>query len=178
MTTLAEFMIVSGSENRPPMLYKAMYNSWEIDSQIRKKKYIELTEQEQLQDDCDVQATNIVLQGLPPNVYALVNHCQSAKDIWERTQLNLTPPSVPQNAYHTLPISQQPQVEFPQLDLGLAIPLFLPGYDLISYLNKAIEFMSTVMASCFPATNNQLRISSNPRNQATIQDGRVTVQQV
>ncbi|GJZ26526.1 hypothetical protein Tco_0570779 [Tanacetum coccineum] len=29
-----------------------------------------------------------------------------------------------------------------------------------------------------PLTNNQLRTSSNPRNQATIQDGRVTVQQV
>ncbi|GJY90648.1 putative ribonuclease H-like domain-containing protein [Tanacetum coccineum] len=29
-----------------------------------------------------------------------------------------------------------------------------------------------------PSTNNQLRTSSNPRNQATIQDGRVTVQQV
>nr|GFB23911.1 hypothetical protein [Tanacetum cinerariifolium] len=28
-----------------------------------------------------------------------------------------------------------------------------------------------------PSTNNQLRTSSNPRNQATIQDGRVTVQQ-
>ncbi|GKC01996.1 hypothetical protein Tco_0993606, partial [Tanacetum coccineum] len=40
-----------------------------------------------LQGDCDVQATNIVLQGLPPDVYALVNHCQSAKDIWERVKL-------------------------------------------------------------------------------------------
>ncbi|GJW66774.1 putative ribonuclease H-like domain-containing protein [Tanacetum coccineum] len=29
-----------------------------------------------------------------------------------------------------------------------------------------------------PSTNNQLRTSSNPRNQATIQDGRVIVQQV
>ncbi|GKC84074.1 copia protein, partial [Tanacetum coccineum] len=29
-----------------------------------------------------------------------------------------------------------------------------------------------------PPSNNQLRTSSNPRNQATIQDGRVTVQQV
>nr|GEV00621.1 hypothetical protein [Tanacetum cinerariifolium] len=28
MTTLAEFMIVSGAENCPPMLDKAMYNSW------------------------------------------------------------------------------------------------------------------------------------------------------
>nr|GEY38220.1 integrase, catalytic region, zinc finger, CCHC-type, peptidase aspartic, catalytic [Tanacetum cinerariifolium] len=33
-------------------------------------------------------------------------------------------------------------------------------------------------SSGFPSTNNQLRISSNIRNQATIQDGRVTVQQV
>ncbi|GKB70122.1 hypothetical protein Tco_0931534, partial [Tanacetum coccineum] len=32
------------------------------DGQIRKKKYVELTEQEHLQDDCDVQATNIALQ--------------------------------------------------------------------------------------------------------------------
>nr|GEY98866.1 hypothetical protein [Tanacetum cinerariifolium] len=38
--------------------------------------------------------------------------------------------------------------------------------------------MSTVMASRFPSTNNQIRTSSNLRNQATIQDGRVTVQQV
>ncbi|GJW09109.1 retrovirus-related pol polyprotein from transposon TNT 1-94 [Tanacetum coccineum] len=41
-----------------------------------------------------------------------------------------------------------------------------------------MAFMSTVMASHFLSTNNQLRTSSNPRNQATIQDGRITVQQV
>ncbi|GJT01190.1 hypothetical protein Tco_0822359 [Tanacetum coccineum] len=29
MTTLAEYMIVVGDENRPPMLDKSMYNSWE-----------------------------------------------------------------------------------------------------------------------------------------------------
>ncbi|GKC01748.1 retrovirus-related pol polyprotein from transposon TNT 1-94 [Tanacetum coccineum] len=39
-------------------------------------------------------------------------------------------------------------------------------------------FMSTVMVSRFPSTNNQLRTSSNLRNQTTIQDDRVTVQQV
>ncbi|GJT96320.1 integrase, catalytic region, zinc finger, CCHC-type containing protein [Tanacetum coccineum] len=52
------------------------------------------------------------------------------------------------------------------------------GDDPIACLNKAMAFMSTVVASRFPSTNNQLRTSSNPRNQATIQDGRVTVQQV
>nr|GEV59376.1 hypothetical protein [Tanacetum cinerariifolium] len=39
------------------------YLTVEVDGQIIKKKYTELTEQEQLQVDCDVQATNIVLQG-------------------------------------------------------------------------------------------------------------------
>ncbi|GKC23897.1 hypothetical protein Tco_1026047 [Tanacetum coccineum] len=62
--------------------------------------------------------------------------------------------------------------------MGLAVPVFLLGDDPIACLKKAMEFTSTVVASHFPSTNNQLRTSSNPRNQATIQDGRVTVQQV
>ncbi|GKE29256.1 hypothetical protein Tco_1444640, partial [Tanacetum coccineum] len=73
-------------------------------------------------------------------------------------------------------ISQQPKAEFPQVDSGLAVPSFLPGDDPITCLNKAMAFMSTVMASRFPSTNNQLRTSSNPRNQATIQDGRAVTQ--
>ncbi|GKF13068.1 hypothetical protein Tco_0050994, partial [Tanacetum coccineum] len=75
-------MMLESIENGP-----LVYPTVEVDGQIRKKKYTELTEQEQLQDDCDVQATNIVLQGLPPDVYALFNHCQSAKAIWERVKL-------------------------------------------------------------------------------------------
>ncbi|GJR36655.1 hypothetical protein Tco_1212339 [Tanacetum coccineum] len=47
----------------------------------------------------------------------------------------------------------------------------------IDCINKAMAFLS-VVASRFPSTNNQLRTSSNPRNQATIQDGRISVQQV
>ncbi|GJW94696.1 hypothetical protein Tco_0174368 [Tanacetum coccineum] len=37
--------------------------------------------------DCDVQATNIILHGLPPDVYALVNHQEAAKYIWDRVKL-------------------------------------------------------------------------------------------
>ncbi|GKC75401.1 retrovirus-related pol polyprotein from transposon TNT 1-94, partial [Tanacetum coccineum] len=51
------------------------------------------------------------------------------------------------------------------------------GEDLIDCINKAMAFLS-IVASRFPPSNNQLRTSSNPRNQVTIQDGRVTVQQV
>ncbi|GKF53385.1 hypothetical protein Tco_0160295, partial [Tanacetum coccineum] len=41
-----------------------------------------------------------------------------------------------------------------------------------------MDFLMAIASSRFPTTNNQLRTSSNSRNQATIQDGRVTVQQV
>ncbi|GJY98195.1 hypothetical protein Tco_0515105 [Tanacetum coccineum] len=67
-----------------------------------------------------------------------------------------------------------PLVEFPQIDSGLAIPTFLPGDDLIACMNKAMEFLSAVFTLHYPSTNNQLRYSSNPRNQATVQDGRAT----
>ncbi|GKG03237.1 integrase, catalytic region, zinc finger, CCHC-type containing protein, partial [Tanacetum coccineum] len=50
--------------------------------------------------------------------------------------------------------------------------------DPIACLNKAMTFLTVVASSRFPSTNNQLRTSLNPRNQATIQDGRVIVQQV
>ncbi|GJR04267.1 hypothetical protein Tco_0527251 [Tanacetum coccineum] len=93
-------------------------------------------------------------------------------------QINHSTPSVPHNAYHSPIISPQLQAVFPQLDSGLVVMVFLPGDDPIACLNKAMAFMSTVVASRFSSTNNQLRSSSNPRNQATIQDGRVTVQQV
>nr|GFD46590.1 hypothetical protein [Tanacetum cinerariifolium] len=37
--------------------------------------------------DCDVKATNIILQGLPPEVYALVSTHKVAKELWERIQM-------------------------------------------------------------------------------------------
>ncbi|GJY04731.1 hypothetical protein Tco_0370671 [Tanacetum coccineum] len=62
--------------------------------------------------------------------------------------------------------------EFPQLDLGLAVPMFTQGDDPISYFNKAMAFLLAVASSRFLSTKNQLRTSSNLRNQATIQDGK------
>ncbi|GKE87984.1 hypothetical protein Tco_1565459 [Tanacetum coccineum] len=74
-------------------------------------------------------------------------------------------------------MTQQSQAEFPQLDSGLDVPMFQQGEDLIECINKAMTFLF-VVASRFPPSNNQLITSSNPINQATIQDGRVTVQHV
>nr|GEY44254.1 retrovirus-related Pol polyprotein from transposon TNT 1-94 [Tanacetum cinerariifolium] len=40
-----------------------------------------------IQADCDVNATNIILQGLLPEVYALVSTHNVAKELWERIQM-------------------------------------------------------------------------------------------
>ncbi|GKE13489.1 retrovirus-related pol polyprotein from transposon TNT 1-94, partial [Tanacetum coccineum] len=93
------------------------------------------------------------------------------------TPVNPQQQSVYPQPFISLPMTQQSQAEFPQLDSGLAVPTFQQGDDLIECINKAIAFLSAV-ASRFPPSNNQLITSSNPRNRATIQDRRVTVQQI
>ncbi|GKB48252.1 integrase, catalytic region, zinc finger, CCHC-type containing protein, partial [Tanacetum coccineum] len=65
-----------------------------------------------------------------------------------------------------------------QLDSDLTIPVFKHGDDPIDAINHVMSFLFTVVTSRYPTTYNQLRNSSNPRQQATINDGRVTVQPI
>ncbi|GKB80659.1 hypothetical protein Tco_0947554 [Tanacetum coccineum] len=53
----------------------------------RPKKYSELSAMKAIQADCDIKATNIILQGIPPEVFALVSNHKVAKELWERIQL-------------------------------------------------------------------------------------------
>ncbi|GKC60071.1 hypothetical protein Tco_1087669 [Tanacetum coccineum] len=53
----------------------------------RPRKYFELSATDAIQANCDVKATNIILQGLPPEVYALVSNHRISKELWERIQL-------------------------------------------------------------------------------------------
>ncbi|GJU01465.1 hypothetical protein Tco_1111803, partial [Tanacetum coccineum] len=292
--TLAEYMILSGADNHPPMLDKPLYDSWkskmelymqniehgrmilesvehdpldwpsiEVNGVTRLKKYAELSAFEKLQADCDLKATNIILQGLPTDVYALLNHHRIAKDLWEQVQLLMQvntkflnrllpewskfmtdvklvrdlhttnfhqlkayleqheihvnevriirernqdplalspqygsihptqhysttypstplaityptepypnaysstvhqeacpqPRSVPQIKYTVSIVNQQTHLaEFPQIDSGLAVPVFKQGDDPINAINKMMSFMSTFVTSRFPTTNNQ-----------------------
>ncbi|GJR54988.1 putative RNA-directed DNA polymerase [Tanacetum coccineum] len=86
-------------------------------------------------------------------------------------------PSIPQLEYAPSAYQQQ-QPEFSQPDSGLVVPVFQKGDDPIDAINHMMSFLTAVVTSRYPTTNNQLRTSSNPRQQATIYDGKVTVQPV
>ncbi|GKA44150.1 hypothetical protein Tco_0736874 [Tanacetum coccineum] len=60
-----------------------------------------------------------------------------------------------------------------QLDSGLS-----PTDNLIENLTNTLALLTQSYKTYLPQTNNQLRTSSNPRNQATVQDDRVVVQNV
>nr|GEW75137.1 hypothetical protein [Tanacetum cinerariifolium] len=181
MVGLADKAILSGTENHPPMLEKDMYDSWRSRMEMymlnrqhgriilesvkhgpllwpsvtekgvtRLKKYSELSAAEAIQADCDVKATNIILQALPLEIYALIDYASIA--------------------YHPSELSSP--------ETGLVVPVFQKGDDPINAINHMMSFLTSVVTSRYPTINNHLRTSSNPRQQATINDGRVTIQPI
>ncbi|GKD11947.1 hypothetical protein Tco_1196354, partial [Tanacetum coccineum] len=243
--TLAEYMILTDADNRPPMLDKDLYDSWksrmelymqnrdhrrmilesvehglliwptvEENGVLRTKKYTELSAAEKIQADCDMKATNIILLGT-----SLTKHERECKmyDAFDKfthikresldiyylrfTQLindmNIYKMKMDQFQVNTKFLNSLPS-EWSKFmtDVKLVKDLHTSNfdqlhaylkqyelhanevYDPIACLNKAMAFLTTISSSRFPSTNNQLRTSSNPRNQTTIQEGRVTVQQV
>ncbi|GJX93070.1 retrovirus-related pol polyprotein from transposon TNT 1-94 [Tanacetum coccineum] len=118
MATLSDKSLLSGGDNKPPMLKKHLYGSWKrkmelymmnrphgrmilssvekgpliwptitVDGVTRLKEYTELTPAETIQADCDIKPINIILQGLPTEIYALVSQHRVTKDIWEKIKL-------------------------------------------------------------------------------------------
>nr|GEZ77720.1 integrase, catalytic region, zinc finger, CCHC-type, peptidase aspartic, catalytic [Tanacetum cinerariifolium] len=55
----------------------------------RPRVYSDLTPEEKDRYNADIQATNILLQGLPKDIYTLINHYTDAKDIWDNVKMLL-----------------------------------------------------------------------------------------
>ncbi|GJV84084.1 retrovirus-related pol polyprotein from transposon TNT 1-94 [Tanacetum coccineum] len=65
--------------------------------------------------------------------------------------------------------------KYPSLSPTKAIQANVKGDDPIDAINHMMSFLTAVVTSRYPTTNNQLRNSSNPRQQATINNGREKV---
>ncbi|GJZ13191.1 hypothetical protein Tco_0548421 [Tanacetum coccineum] len=223
-----------------------------VDGATRPKEYTKLTASETIQVDCDIKAINFILQGIPPEIYALVSQHRVAKDIWEKIQLLMQGTSLTKqerecklydefdkftyktgeslheyylrftlllndmNIYkmpleqfqvntkflntlpaewskfvtdvklvkdlHTTNVDQihahleQHERHANEVHSGLIVLVFQRGDDPIDAINHVMSFLTAVVTFRYPTTNNQLRNSSNPRQQATINDGRLILQ--
>ncbi|GJW12767.1 hypothetical protein Tco_1578594 [Tanacetum coccineum] len=263
MTTLADKSLLSGGDNKPPMLEKHLYDLWKSRMELymtyrpHGRMILASVEKETIQADCDIKAINIILQGLPTEIYALVSQHRVAKDIWEKIRLLMQGTSLTKQErecklydefdkftykkgeslheyylrftllLNDMNIYKMPLEKFQvntkflntlsaewrkfvtdvklvkdlhttnvdQIHAHLeqherhankvrlmhernSDPLALHGDDPIDAINHVMSFLSAVVTSRYPTTNNQLRNSSNPRQQATINDGRVIIQPV
>ncbi|GJW57420.1 retrovirus-related pol polyprotein from transposon TNT 1-94 [Tanacetum coccineum] len=92
------------------------------------------------------------------------------------TQPNVDPLALMSNVSHQSSINPSSTYVPPhfadnsQLDSGLS-----PMDNLIENLTNTLSLLTQSYKTYLPQTNNQLRTSSNPRNQATVQDGMVVV---
>ncbi|GKB06591.1 hypothetical protein Tco_0834824 [Tanacetum coccineum] len=124
MTTLAEFMIIPGADNRPPMLEKFLYDSWKSGMEF----YMENTE----------------------NGIIILDSVQNGPLVW----LTITEEdgTTRKKTYAGLSASEKLQADCDckatNIVLqGLAIPVFNQVDDPNSCLNKAMDFLTTIASS-------------------------------
>nr|GEZ49286.1 integrase, catalytic region, zinc finger, CCHC-type, peptidase aspartic, catalytic [Tanacetum cinerariifolium] len=55
----------------------------------RPRVYSDLTDEEKDRYNSNIRGTNILLQGLPKDIYSLINHYTNAKDIWDNVKMLL-----------------------------------------------------------------------------------------
>ncbi|GJT32567.1 hypothetical protein Tco_0922986 [Tanacetum coccineum] len=88
MANLSEDIQCASSDTRPPMLDGTHFASWQqCPEQPRVYSYLSLKDKERY--NADIRATNILLQGLPKDIYSLINHYTDAKDIWDKVKMLL-----------------------------------------------------------------------------------------
>nr|GEW56487.1 retrovirus-related Pol polyprotein from transposon TNT 1-94 [Tanacetum cinerariifolium] len=95
-------LLGTGSESRPPMLNKENYVPWSsrllryaksngerdvnVNETFHEQTDDELSERELKQIEADDQAIQTILLGLPEDIYAAVDSCETAQEIWLRVQ--------------------------------------------------------------------------------------------
>nr|GEU62691.1 putative reverse transcriptase domain-containing protein [Tanacetum cinerariifolium] len=111
----------------------------------RPRVYFDLSPEDKERYNAGIRATNILLQGLPKDIYTLINHYTDAKDIWDNVKML-------QEGFELTKEDRESQL-----------------YDDFEHFRqKKLENIH----------DYYVRTSSDTKNQATVQDGMVVVQNV
>ncbi|GJZ95381.1 hypothetical protein Tco_0667715 [Tanacetum coccineum] len=103
MANLSEDIQCAGSDTRPPMLDRTDFASWQQRIRLycqgtegalhlgleRPRVYSDLSPEDKERYNANIRATNILLQGLPKDIYTLINYYIDAKDIWDNVKMLL-----------------------------------------------------------------------------------------
>nr|GEW97223.1 hypothetical protein [Tanacetum cinerariifolium] len=143
-------MILESVEHGP-----LLWPSVTKDGVTRLKEYSELSSTEATQADCDVKATNIILQALPLEIYALVGTHKVAKDLWERIQMLMQGTSLTKqerecklyDAFDKFAYQEGKILQFSSPETRLVVPVFQKGDDPIDAINHMMSFLTSVVTS-------------------------------
>ncbi|GJV38770.1 hypothetical protein Tco_1417210 [Tanacetum coccineum] len=217
----------------------------------RARVFADLSAEQKDRYKADIRATNILLQGIPKDIYTLINHFTDAKDIWDNVKMILEGSELTKDdresqlydefehfcqikgetihVYYvrfTKLINDMRNIKMTmsrmqlnskfvnnmlpewsrfitevKLNRGLKesnfdqLYAYLKQHEvhanenrmmmesssteyLIESLTNTLALLNQSFKAHLPQMNNQLRTSSNARNNATVQDGRVVVQDV
>ncbi|GKE49920.1 hypothetical protein Tco_1481178, partial [Tanacetum coccineum] len=188
MANLSEDIQCAGSDTRPPMLDRTDFASWQ--QRIRlycrgKENGVNILKSI---DEGPFQMGTFretLRKEMKNRVDFNEAHANENKMMLDQfTQHTVDPLALMSNVshpqYHSLSSTTPPSTYVlphfavnSQLDSRLS-----PMDNLIENLTNTLALLTQSYKTYLPQTNNQLRTSSNPRNQATVQDGRVVVQNV
>ncbi|GJW39607.1 retrovirus-related pol polyprotein from transposon TNT 1-94 [Tanacetum coccineum] len=160
----------------------------------RDRVFADLTPKENERFKADIRAMNILLQGLPKDIYTLINHYKDAKDLgyvidasWktlkkqEQSTSTVDPLAYLAQTTHYHAPTQTTTPPPPQYGpLTSSTPQQVPQSSndaMLATMNQIVNLLSGFQKQ-FPPTNNQLRTSSNSRSHATVHDGQIITETV
>ncbi|GJU63338.1 retrovirus-related pol polyprotein from transposon TNT 1-94 [Tanacetum coccineum] len=139
--------------------------------------FTDLSADEKEMYKADIRATNILLQGIPKDIYTLINHYTDAKDIWDSVKMILEGSELTKDDRESQLYDEFKH--FHQIK-GETIHVYYVSKNEVHASENRM-----MMERFIQPTNDPLalvsnasvqRTSSNARNKDTVQDGRVVVQ--
>nr|GEY29214.1 hypothetical protein [Tanacetum cinerariifolium] len=139
-----------------------------------------MTEGNKKQYIADVRVMNYLLQTIPNDIYNLVDACKNAKETWERIKRLMHGFKITTRVRNSCLMDEFDKFttkEGESLDsVHERLTTLVNIMDQEKLTTAMMLLARAISQRFFTPTNNRLRILSNTRNQAVVQDGRVDIQ--